>query len=675
MGHARGARALRERATEPQPEANVAQLAIQLGHYKEAERLYAAAGRPDLLNKLLRDCGEWRRALGVAATADRVHLRATHFAAARAREAARDVEGALAGYVGADSDGARLEAARVLCEARDWRRLREFVDGCLAAAGVPDGGAAPAGGDEGGGAPAPGAAGTAPNPVGRWYAQLLEAQGDGVGAAAYYNRVGDVPSLVRLALAAGGVPAAAEVVRAHRSPAAAYLLARHLEAAGDVGGALKFFEASGRFDHAVRLAAAAGREADLLPLALRASPATQLSVARSLEAKGDFDRAARLYHTGGATGRAIELCLRHGAWGELRGVAADLGANAEAAARVAPALLRRLADAFVGRAQYDAAVGLLVAGQRFAEAVDMVCEHGVPLTEALAEALSPPKPRAPPGAEEAQGGGEGAAPGAAAAADPAYAAACEARAALLLKLAGALKKQGQWHLACKKYTQAGDKLRAMKALLRSGDTEKVVFFAGVCRSRDIYVLAANYLQTLPWHTDPELLRNIIDFYGKAKAFESLAAFYEACAAVEIDEYRNYEKAAAALREAAKQAGKIKEEALKEARVRALAGRIALVDRFVQARKLAKTNTAQMLEVCMQLLEQRDAETAIRVGDVYALLIYFHAQQKAWPAAQALVEAMRARGIPVDPFIDTALVKSIYVRLRARARALASPPLP
>lgn len=98
-----------------------------------------------------------------------------------------------------------------------------------------------------------------------------------------------------------------------------------------------------------------------------------------------------------------------------------------------------------------------------------------------------------------------------------------------------------------------------------------------------------------------------------------------------------------------------------------------MDRFVQARKLAKTNTAQMLEVCTQLLEQRDAETAIRVGDVYALLVYFHAQQKAWPAAQALVEAMRARGIPVDPFIDGALVKSIYVRC-APARARARVPL-
>jgi hypothetical protein len=34
----------------------------------------------------------------------------------------------------------------------------------------------------------------------------------------------------------------------------------------------------------------------------------------------------------------------------------------------------------------------------------------------------------------------------------------------------------------------------MKSLLRSGDTEKIIFFAGVSRQRDIYILAANYLQ-------------------------------------------------------------------------------------------------------------------------------------------------------------------------------------
>ena len=49
----------------------------------------------------------------------------------------------------------------------------------------------------------------------------------------------------------------------------------------------------------------------------------------------------------------------------------------------------------------------------------------------------------------------------------------------------------------------------MKALIKSGDTEKIQFFAGVCRNKDIFVLAANYLQTLAWHTDAEILKAIV----------------------------------------------------------------------------------------------------------------------------------------------------------------------
>jgi intraflagellar transport protein 140 len=91
----------------------------------------------------------------------------------------------------------------------------------------------------------------------------------------------------------------------------------------------------------------------------------------------------------------------------------------------------------------------------------------------------------------------------------------------------------------------------------------------------------------------------------------------------------------------------------------LTARIALVDRFVLARKLAKTDTAQMVDVCMQLLDQRDAETAIRIGDVYALLVYFHQQALNFTKAHELIEAMRARAINIDPFVDAAAVASIY----------------
>ena len=75
----------------------------------------------------------------------------------------------------------------------------------------------------------------------------------------------------------------------------------------------------------------------------------------------------------------------------------------------------------------------------------------------------------------------------------------------------------------------------MKCLLKSGDTQKIIFFASVSRNKEIYILAANYLQTLDFHSNPEVMKSIIQFYGKARSYDQLSSFYDACAQVEIDE--------------------------------------------------------------------------------------------------------------------------------------------
>lgn len=68
-------------------------------------------------------------------------------------------------------------------------------------------------------------------------------------------------------------------------------------------------------------------------------------------------------------------------------------------------------------------------------------------------------------------------------------------------------------------------------------------------------MAGNFLQSQQWHNDPEVMKTIINFYSKAKSYESLASFYDACAQVEIDEYRDYEKALGVMKEAMKQLDK------------------------------------------------------------------------------------------------------------------------
>ena len=85
--------------------------------------------------------------------------------------------------------------------------------------------------------------------------------------------------------------------------------------------------------------------------------------------------------------------------------------------------------------------------------------------------------------------------------------------------------------AAKKFTQAGDKVRAMKCLVMSGDTKAVIQFANISRNPDIYKLAANYLQQLNWRESVDIMKAIITFYSKAKAYEQLAGFYDSCAQV------------------------------------------------------------------------------------------------------------------------------------------------
>jgi intraflagellar transport protein 140 len=104
---------------------------------------------------------------------------------------------------------------------------------------------------------------------------------------------------------------------------------------------------------------------------------------------------------------------------------------------------------------------------------------------------------------------------------------------ILKDLARALKKQGSHILASKKYTQAGDRIRAMKCLVRGGDTKAVIQFASISRSGEIYKLAANYLQQMNWRESVDIMRAIIAFYTKAKSFEQLAGFYDSCAQVRV----------------------------------------------------------------------------------------------------------------------------------------------
>lgn len=83
--------------------------------------------------------------------------------------------------------------------------------------------------------------------------------------------------------------------------------------------------------------------------------------------------------------------------------------------------------------------------------------------------------------------------------------------------------------------------------MRSGDEERVTRFAQASRSRDLYLLAAQFLQASGrWRADDAALRTLAALYAKAKSPQHMAAFHEGCAQAALDDGPDFDRAEAAL---------------------------------------------------------------------------------------------------------------------------------
>jgi len=570
----------------------------------DAVSLYKECGRYDLLNQLYQAAGQWDRALEIAHSKDRIHLRTTHYNFAKHLESLGDTASAIKNYE--KSDTHRKEVPRLLFDANYVDDLESYINQ------------------------------VADKDLLKWWAQYCESNGYFEKASSFYHRAEDHLSLVRVACYNRDFQKAADIVRDTQSEAAAYHLARQHEGTGNIQEAINYFSRAGRYNHAIRLSKEHGLDTELMSFALQSTTSQMVDCAEYFEQKGEYEKAVQLFQKGGNIPKALDLCFRAQLFDVLHTIADDLGSETD------PETLAKCAKFFLDHGQYEKAVHLYITAKRFNEALDMCLQHKIKITDEMAQKMTLPK------SDDADKNAE--------------------RLALLEKLAKCCKKQGSYHLATQKYTQAGDKLKAMKCLLKSGDTEKVIFFADVSRNAKIYIIAANYLQNLDWHNDPEIMKAIIKFYTKAKAFEQLSGFYDACAQVEIDEYRDYEKALGALKEAVKYMIKSSKAANKEEQMASLHQRIGLVEMFVQARRLVKTDPAEMVKMVHQLLERPDVETAIRVGDGFALLIEFHYAGHNFEQAYRLIEKMRERHIILNPYLDQDMINTIYSRVGVAVEA-------
>lgn len=283
--------------------------------------------------------------------------------------------------------------------------------------------------------------------------------------------------------------------------------------------------------------------------------------------------------------------------------------------------------------QYEKAVEIMISLGNLPQALEIAEEQGVRLKEEMAMKLCPPPAQDKAGKEH--------------------------RITILMRVAKLMKTQGEFKLGAKIYTMANMKTKGIKCLRKSGDVKAVIGFAQTARDPEVYILAGNFLQTENWHNDPEIMKTIISFYSKAKSFDSLANFYDACAQVEIDEYRDYEKALGAMKEAMRQLEKSTAPA-KETNLAMMRKRVNIIEKFVHAREAHNNNDAETaMQICDSLVNTPGVDEAIRLGDVFAQLIEYYFYKQNYQKAYEYLEQMKKRPIIVTPYLDPQIVEDIY----------------
>ena len=595
MRFARGARALREAKKDPDQNAQLAMVALQLNMLEDARKLYEESERFDLLNEMLQAAGEWEAALEVAEKHDRINLKTTLFKQARHYEALQDVPAAIEAYE--QSGTHREEVPRMLYQQFRHTDLERYINS------------------------------KADKDLYRWWAQLVESKDDKETALRYYKLAEDYGNYVRLLCLKEEFDRAEAICNETKDPIACFYLAKHYEKGEYISEAIQYYSYSGRFYHAVTLAKANKRDGEVMSLSLQSGDVKIMTQSASyFEGKHLFDKAIVLYHKGKNVRKALDLCFQAGNQDYLKTLVDDLGEEEDTET------LARAAEYFLTNKVYDKAVHLLVSSRQYSTALDLCLKHNVRVDENMVEKMLPDSTSQDP-----------------------------ARQVILRSMAKLCKKQGSFQLACKLFTKAGEKMKGFKSLLKLGSVEKIVYYANMAKNAQIYVMAANYLQSCPWHNDSELMKNIMQFYTKAKSWDHLSNFLDTCATVEIDEYRDYEKALTALKEAVKYNAKSTSYE-KETKQQQLLTRINLLERFVQARGLAGSNPEEMVRICVALVETPGVEQSIRIGDVYAQLVEYYYNSKQYQQAYSILTRMLNARININPYIDRAMVENIYKQL-------------
>ncbi|GMT14641.1 hypothetical protein PFISCL1PPCAC_5938, partial [Pristionchus fissidentatus] len=434
----------------------------------------------------------------------------------------------------------------------------------------------------------------------KWWAAYLEYTGNIDGALNFYSVAEDVPSIVRILLQHDRLDEAIAKAEESNNPAAFLIVARNCEGIGRIEDAVNLYTKANAVSSAIRLAQENDMVDKMATLCLMAGPREMANGAAFYEdIPGHAQTAVMLYHKAGMIGRALDVAFRTEQYTAMDLVTMELTAQSD------KTTLERAAEFFLKNHNFDKAAELLAMAQKLPEAIRLCEERNVRMTEKLTNLLTPSKESFPD---------------------------LPTRKSILLSVGELCLIQGSFQAAAKKFAQAGAMVEAIRALIRSSDTARIMAFAGIARNKEVYVMAANYLQTTNWREDVELCKAIETFYNKAQAFDHLAGFYMSCAQMELDETGAVHTAIHALDEAEKVAMKARENSETLKRVKSYQAECQRLFKIWRSFDVDPTDA-------MRQLRNAQVGPYLNVPETIAVLVKGLAHENKWKDAWSCIEEL------------------------------------
>jgi intraflagellar transport protein 140 len=350
----------------------------------------------------------------------------------------------------------------------------------------------------------------------QWWGQFCESQGKRDQALTSYEKAGDYYNLVRLLCFSNQVSQAKSIAAsllsksfqgdsqsAKTRDAALIFLAKQLEE-GNPAEAIEYYLACRAVKQAIRVCKSKEMPNELAKITVNYGSKTDCEqVIREYLSEDEQqweispDIVVQLFQSIGDVKRAIEVAVKHRSWKQLRDVTKELlNMNEQQHSfSLQDETMHLVLDALRDDADIiDVAIDLLLVtkGDRVNEVIEkLLIEFNVEISDELVEKVD-------------------------------RIAKMKDNDSFARILSDMALRQGKYIIAAKMLNSQGDRVGSLKALIRSGQTDKVINYANIARDKQVYKIAGNYLQQVN-HGDRSLIQT---FYKKAGAKDELRRFTE-----------------------------------------------------------------------------------------------------------------------------------------------------